>query len=216
MSAYSASHPPAATKNSPAEVLGEASSELAANSSQPTDGLWLEDLTVRVVPHIREWDISGCWRWGDWPQREEVLPDSPQEDVGIDAVAQRRGDGKWIAIQVKSRQLDSTRSGDPVNSGELNKFLAGSANHEVWAERWLVVNGAVALGGHSPAKVAMSGAPIKVINIAQAVESQRAVFAEDFEEDTQNALIPDDAATSSAITPPPPPSGSLCYAGGGS
>ena len=55
----------------------------------------------------------------------------------------------------------------------MNKFLAAAANAGVWTERWVVVNGAVLLGGHSPGKVKMSGAAVKVANIAQAVESQR-------------------------------------------
>ena len=48
----------------------------------------------------------------------------------------------------------------------MNKFLAAAANSDVWAERWLVVNGAVPLGGHSPGKVKMSGEPVKVVNVA--------------------------------------------------
>ncbi len=133
MSAPSTDPPPAAAKSDPAQVLDEASSELAANSFQRTDGLWLEGLTVRVAPLVSEWDVSGCWRWGDWPHREEVMPEAPKADVAIDAVAQRRADGAWIAIQVKSRQLDPDGSGAPVNSGELDKFLAASADREVWA-----------------------------------------------------------------------------------
>ncbi|MCY4195123.1 MAG: hypothetical protein OXF04_12675 [bacterium] len=200
---------PLAVNSDPAEVLDGAASELVAKSSLPTDGLWLEDLTVRVAPLVSEWDVSGCWHWRGWPHREKVLPDAPGEDVGIDAVAQRRSDGAWIAIQVKSRQLDSAGSGDPVASGELNKFLAAASDKAVWAERWLVVNGAVALGGYSPAKAAMSGASVKVVNVAAAVESQRAVLGEDGVETTP--FLPDDG-DDSAITPPPV---SLGYAAGG-
>ncbi|MYG94964.1 MAG: hypothetical protein F4138_08335, partial [Acidimicrobiia bacterium] len=159
-------------------VLDAALEELRTMSTQPTDGLWLEDLTVRAAPLISEWDISDCWSWADWPDREDVLPDAPEQDVGIDAVARRRADGRWIAIQVKSRQLDFDGSGAAVNAGELDKFLAGATNPTIWAERWLVVNGAVPLGGYSSAKVTMSGTPVKVVNLAQAVNAQRAVLAE--------------------------------------
>ena len=102
---------------------------------------------------------------------------TPATDVGIDLVARRRDDRRWIAIQVKARKLDAHGVGAQVASGEMDKFLAAAANAEVWAERWLAVNGAVPLGGYSPGKATMSGASVKVINVAQAVESQRAALA---------------------------------------
>ncbi len=165
-------------------VLDDARARLEENAPQQTDGRWLEDLTVEVAPHILDWNVEHCWRWEDWPDRDEVMPEgTPATDVGIDLVARRRDDHRWIAVQVKARRLDPRGEGGPVTSDEMNKFLAAAANAEVWAERWLVVNGTVPLGGHSPGKVKMSGATVKVVNVAQAVESQRAVLAAGVEND---------------------------------
>ena len=164
------------------DVLDDAIVELEANACEQTDGVWLEDLVQSVAPHLREWNVDGCWRWQHWPERDEVMPEgTPAVDVGIDLVARRR-DGAWIAIQVKSRELDEHGEGLRVTSDELNKFLAAASNAAVWAERWMVVNGAVSLGGHSPAKVSMSGEPVKVVNVAQAVASQRAALVTSVEE----------------------------------
>ena len=170
--------------------------ELETTGSQQTDGRWLEDLTVRVAPLVREWDVSECWHWADWPDRDQVMPAAPTTDVGIDVVARRRSDGAWIAIQAKSRQLDASGRGAPVNAGELDKFLAAAADKAIWAERWLVVNGAVALGGYSPGKAAMSGAPVKVENLRAALVRQRDAMTTD--DDCEHCREPDnpDAAQS--------------------
>ena len=166
-------------------LLDAALAELECNARQQTAGLWLEDLTAEVATHIRDWNVDGCWRWADWPDRHEAMPEgTPQVDVGIDLVARRRDDGGWIAIQVKARRLNVQGEGERVTAGELDKFLSAAANSAVWAERWLVVNGAVPLGGHSPGKVSMSGAPVKVVNVAAAVESQRAALSAHSETDT--------------------------------
>ncbi len=154
-------------------VLKEAASEIETYSSDQSDGDWLEEVTVRTLPHIRELDVGDCWSWQDWPDKHEVLPEAPGPDwVGIDAVAQRRSDKRWVAIQVKSRKLDADGVGNPVASGELDKFLAGASNRAVWAERWLIVNGSVDLVGHAPEKVAMSGAPVNPLNLAQLIQTQ--------------------------------------------
>lgn len=163
--------------------------ELETTGSQQTDGRWLEDLTVRVAPLVREWDVSECWHWADWPDRDQVMPAAPTADVGIDVVARRRSDGAWIAIQAKSRQLDASGRGAPVNAGELDKFLAAAADKATWAERWLVVNGAVALGGYSPGKAAMSGAPVKVENLRAALVRQRDAMTTD--DDCEHCREPD-------------------------
>ena len=163
-------------------VIDDALATLEEHAQQQTDGRWLEDLTADVAPHVRDWNVDHCWRWKDWPDRGEVMPEgTPATDVGIDLVARRRDDRRWIAIQVKARKLNLQGEGAQVNSDEMNKFLAAAANSGVWAERWLVVNGAVPLGGHSPGKVSMSGAPVKVVNVAQAVESQSAAQTADIE-----------------------------------
>ena len=155
-------------------VLDDALAALAEHSSRQTDGRWLEDLTETVAPHIRDWNVDGCWRWTDWPDRDAVMPEgTPAVDVGIDLVARRRDDGRWVAIQCKARRLDADGTGEPVRSGEMGGFLDAAAHKDIWAERWLVVNGAVALGGHAPGKAAMSGASLRVVNVALAVEAQR-------------------------------------------
>jgi predicted helicase len=158
-------------------VIEDALETFDEYAQQETDGTWLEDLTVRVAALLRDWNVDHCWRWEDWPDRAEVMPEgTPDRDVGIDLVARRRDDGGWIAIQAKSRKLNEWGEGAPVASGELNKFLAAAANTAVWRERWMVVNGAVPLGGYSPGKAQMSGAPVKVQNVAQACADQRAAL----------------------------------------
>ena len=151
---------------------------LERRSGEPTDGKWFEALTCEAAPHIRDWNLSGCWAWEEWPDRADVMPGAPSVDVGIDLVARRGDDGRWVAIQVKSRQLDESGAGSPVLSGEMDKFLSASADRDIWAERWVAVNGNVGLSGHSPGKAAMSGSPVAVVNVAHAVERQRAALAE--------------------------------------
>ena len=159
-------------------VIDEALAALGEHAGQQTDGLWLEDLIVRVAPHVRDWNVDACWRWADWPDRERVMPEgTPSADVGIDLVARRRDDDRWIAVQSKSRRLDERGKGRGVASGEMDKFLAAAADKDIWAERWLATNGNVRLGGHSPGKAAMSGVPVKVVNVARAVEEQRTALA---------------------------------------
>ena len=179
-----------------AAAIDGALARLEEHAHQQTDGIWLEEVTTDVAPHVRDWNVDRCWRWEDWPNRDEVMPEgTPAVDAGIDLVARRRDDRGWIAIQVKSRKLNLAGEGERVTSDEMNKFLAAAADRDIWAERWLVVNGAVPLGGHTPGKVAMSGAPVKVVNVAQAVESQRAALAAADEEDSGGA---------SMDAPPPP------------
>ena len=161
-----------------AAVIDDALGKLEEHAHQQTDGIWLQEVTTDVAPHVRDWNIDGCWSWEDWPDRKEVMPEgTPSVDVGIDLVGRRRDDRRWIAIQVKSRKLNLRGEGERVASGEMDKFLSASADRSIWAERWVAVNGAVRLGGHSPGKVAMSGAPLKVVNVAQAVGAQREALA---------------------------------------
>ncbi|MDE0606695.1 MAG: hypothetical protein OXH78_06035 [Acidimicrobiaceae bacterium] len=183
-----------------ASVIDHALATLEQHAHRQTDGIWLEDLTAEVATHIRDWNIDGCWSWPHWPDREAVMPPgTPAVDVGIDLVARRRDDGKWIAIQCKSRRLDTSGVGGPVTSDEINKFLAASANAEIWAERWLVVNGSVSLGGHADGKAVMAGAELKVVNLATAVDTQRAaLIASAIDE-----ACPHCEALRSAPTPPP-------------
>lgn len=155
-------------------VIDDALAELDGYAQQETDGVWLEDLVERTAPLIRDWNVDACWRWTDWPDRKSVMPDAPDVDVGIDLVARRRDDGAWIAIQSKSRKLNEQGEGAPVTSAEMDKFLAASADRSVWGERWLAVNGAVSMGGHSPGKALMSGVMPKLVNVAADLQAQRA------------------------------------------
>ena len=153
-------------------MLREASESLRAHAHQPTDGRWLEDVFEAVAPHVREWNLDGCWKWSDWPDRDLVMPaGSASTDVGIDLVGRRRDDGRWVAVQAKSRRLDEFGSGKPATADEIDSFVAAAGNSDVWAERWLAVNGDVSLAGNAPAKVAMSGSEVKVVNVAGDVEA---------------------------------------------
>ena len=160
------------------ERIDAALAVLEENARRETDGRWLEDLIADVASHIRDWNVDACWRWEDWPDRDTVMPaGTPATDFGIDLVARRRDDGAWIAIQSKSRRLDEFGRGRPVAGRELGTFLALSADRSIWPERWLVVNGNVTVSGHALDLAAASGAPLKQVNAAQAVESQRAASA---------------------------------------
>ena len=75
-------------------IIEEAISIVDEMSPQSTGGKWLEDLTVYAGPHIREWDITDCWAWAEWPEREDYFPNTTNQDIGIDVVAIRRSDGE--------------------------------------------------------------------------------------------------------------------------
>ena len=120
-------------------IIEQAIDRLESMRDQQSGGRWLENLTAAVGPYIKEWDIAQCWIWTEWPDRETTFPSSTNQDIGIDAVAVRRSDGRHIAIQCKSRRLES---GVPVaiQKSELDSFANASSN-PFWAERWLVANG---------------------------------------------------------------------------
>ena len=116
--------------------LGEALAEIEETSRRPTDGKWLERLTADCAPLIAEWDVREAWTWDEWPEKDH-------RESGIDVVAERN-DGKLIAIQCKSRQLDDQGSGAPISKGEINSFIAESSGDGApFEQRWLVVNGGV-------------------------------------------------------------------------
>ena len=151
-------------------TLAHALQEIQEESPQQTDGRWLERLTVECAPLIAEWDIGRAWAWNDWPGKSE--PGSPWQDsadIGIDAVAERRSDGKLIAIQCKSRKLDAAGRGTNIGKREFDSFLAASGDGD-WAERWLVVNGDVRLG-HNAEKTA-GRRKVKSINIESDIRKQ--------------------------------------------
>ena len=83
----------------------------------------MEDIAEQVGPLIKEWDISACYLWTKWPERETYFPDTTGQDIGIDAVAIRRSDGEHIAIQCKARKLDT------------QEFVSAEAGHPGIRER---------------------------------------------------------------------------------
>ncbi len=150
--------------------IRDALEEIERTSPNPTDGKWLERLTAECAPLLAEWDVGHAWMWDNWPDRETHYPDTP--DIGADVVAQRKNDGKLIAIQCKSRKLDDHGRGADIRKQEFNGFLDFSSP-ELWAERWLVVIGATNLGtnaakvlGQNPVK------PVKHVNIESDLRKQ--------------------------------------------
>ena len=161
--------------NDERDVIANAIATANENSPQRTDGKWLEHLTVMTGPHIREWDISQCYNWSSWPERETHFPGTTNQDIGIDAVAVRRGDGQHIAIQCKSRQLNANGQGTPITKSEVDSFASTSAG-EFWAERWIVTNGDNPISGNTQQALAMTNKPIKMVNIANDLLQQQGAF----------------------------------------
>ena len=159
-----------------AVLIEEALAEIAEMSSQETSGKWLEHLTVRVAPHVKEWDVAEAWPWEDWPDRECHFPDSKRDDPGIDVVALRRSDNRYIAIQCKSKQLDSEGRGKSISKSDIGKFLIGAASR-FWAERWLVTNGDNPIASKAQQALSMADWPVKTVNVALDVRQQQTVFA---------------------------------------
>ena|GEM_PF-384330 len=138
----------------------------------------MEEAVAAAAPEVREWDLGACWRWKEWPGREEVFPGSSQADDGIDAVGVRRSDGGLVAIQCKARKLDLTGTGNPIGKDELDSFGHHAAGDE-WQERWLITNGNAPLSAPAKRTLALSGKTIKVINFAADLEAQTAASATD-------------------------------------
>ena len=148
--------------------ISNALDEIERTSPHQTDGEWLERLTVECAPLIAEWDVDESWLWADWPGRSEHYPHAT--DIGIDIVGRRLSDGKLIAIQCKSRQLDEGGRGAQVTKHELNSFIAASSD-PIWAERWLVTNGAIRLADNAVATAATK--PVKPVNIESDLRKQQ-------------------------------------------
>ena len=130
--------------------------EIEGTSSLATDGKWLEWLTADCAPLIVEWDVCRAWTWDDWPEKNH-------SECGIDVVAER-SDGERIAIQCKSRKLDDQGSGSPISKSEIDSFIAESSSVGTsFAERWLVVNGAVKVNAN--ADRVMEGNKVAHINL---------------------------------------------------
>ena len=172
-------------------ILDQALDTLAEMNPQGTRGTWLEELTVAVAPHLKEWDIAQAWGWADWPERESQFPNTRQIDIGIDVIARRRSDGQTIAIQCKARQLDAAGHGADIAKAEVDKFTAASVN-ALFAERWLVTNGDNRISDNARQMAAMSGQerPIKLVNIHADILDQRQAAAA-AEPDTPDQVEPD-------------------------
>ena len=153
-------------------LIEEAIKKTAEMNPQETNGEWLEVVTVESSPYIKEWDIGECWHWDKWPDREAHFPKAKKLDVGIDAVAVRRSDGKHIAIQCKSRRLDNEGRGSSIGWGEIAKFAA-TASGDFWAERWIVTNGDNPLASGATMAAAMNEKPLKLVNITNDLRQQR-------------------------------------------
>ena len=150
-------------------ILYAALKEIAQTSPLQTDGKWLEYLTRDCAPQIADWDVSDAWLWQEWPDRGKHYP--RKTDLGADVVARRASDGALIAIQCKSRQLNEHGHGAPINAGEIDRFIAFSAD-SLWAERWVVVNGAVKISDNA-IDTAGSTKPLKRIDIESDLRKQK-------------------------------------------
>ena len=155
-------------------TIVEALAELERYRQQRTDGRWLEQLTVRCAPLIAEWDIATCWVWDEWPDSEWAKhSDEPKpRDIGIDAVGRRRSDGKYVAIQCKSRKLDDAGRGSDITKAEADSFLALSG-WLVWEERWVVVNGGDVRLSPQAEAAADRTKPLKLINLESELRRHR-------------------------------------------
>ena len=154
------------------EIISKALEIANEMNPQATDGTWLEELTEQVGPYIREWDVDECYLWAKWLEREEHFPNSTKQDVGIDAVATRSGNGEYVAIQCKSRQLNTDGEGDPIHKTEIDKF-ANTSSGSFWAERWIVTNGDNPLSDNIVQAVSADEKPIKLVNITSDLLQQQ-------------------------------------------
>ncbi len=151
-----------------AQRISRALDDIKETSQHQTDGEWLERMTAEYAPLIAEWDISEAWLWMEWPDRHtQWLPNTPE--IGIDVVAKRASDGRFVAIQCKSRKLDEHGRGSDITKDEFNSFLSLSSD-ELWAERWLVVIGDTRLGGN--AAKAVGRKPVTLVNIETDLRKQ--------------------------------------------
>lgn len=169
-------------------------------SPQQTGGKWLEEATRQASPLIRDWDISECWSWADWPEREMCgWPD--RKDIGIDLVAKRASDGQRVAVQCKARQLDEHGAGHSVTWDETSTFAALSstmrAGERVFAERWIVTNGSVPLAANFDRAMAPDDEPFKLVNLAQALQDE-------FDASCSDAGDDDCEHCTASVAPPPP------------
>ncbi len=150
----------------------------AMGKAAPTDGKWLEDLTIEVASLIPDWDIEECWSWSNWTKLSEDFKSS--RDLGIDAVGRRRGDGGLVAIQCKSRQLDDRGAGNPITKKEIDSFSSLSSGRE-WKERWVVTHGEVDLAKNALDSVPKEN-PIRQVHILKDIQQQLSDWSPCYEE----------------------------------
>ena len=154
------------------DPIAQALETLEEAKSEPTGGKWLERLTADIAPYVKEWDISHCWTWADWPDRERLLPETTSQDNGIDAVAVNRSNGTLIAIQCKSRQLDESGHGRDIDRPEITSFISESDN-ELYAERWLITNGDNRLNDRAERTNSQLTRKIKLFNLHSDLTAQK-------------------------------------------
>ena len=158
-------------------IIAETLQIAAKVARERTDGKWLEAATVLTGELIREWDLADCQLWTEWPEREAHFPRTTNQDDGIDAVGIRRSDGRYVAIQCKSRKLNEHGVGEPLTKSDTDSFAAASAGN-FWAERWIVTNGAVSLTKQAQQTLSMSGG-VKLVNLVGDLRQQYAASAEE-------------------------------------
>ena len=145
------------------DVIAQALETLEEAKSEPTGGKWLERLTAQIAPYVREWDFSHCWTWTEWPDRERLLPETTNQDNGIDAVA-IDSNGNYIAIQCKSRQLDENGRGNAIDRPEITSFISESDN-DLYTQRWLITNGDNRLNDRAERTNSQLNKKIKLLNL---------------------------------------------------
>ena len=146
------------------DAIGQALETLEEAKPEATGGKWLERLTAQIAPLIKEWDISHCWTWSEWPDRERLLPDTTNQDNGIDAVAINGSTGAYIAIQCKSRQLDENGRGNDIERPEITSFISESDN-DLYDQRWLITNGDSRLNDRAERTNSQLNKKIKLFNL---------------------------------------------------
>ena len=103
----------------------------AEEEARQFDGARFEDAVCRYASEIPSWEIARCWRYPEWPDRTTVDVPLPQQDMGIDLVAEKR-DGSRVAIQCKARS-----GAGSITTKQVQQF-AGAAPAKVFTERWFV------------------------------------------------------------------------------
>ena len=160
-------------------LISEAIAAVEKARSHRTGGKWLEEITVKVGPWIKDWDISRCYSWKEWSLRsDDAARPLSHQDIGIDCVAVRRSDGAPVAIQCKARRIDQHGNSAAITKKELDSFghVASSSRYK---ERWLITNGAAKFSPQAESSLFMADAdhPIKLVNIFSALVDQQAAMA---------------------------------------